>query len=467
MPGFAHRLDAAAREFADRVVLHRGDAALTWAGLDARARATARLISGLGVAPGGRIALALDDPLDMAIGLIAGLKAGLAVAPLNARLADADRAAILAELGAAPVLERVAGEDEAGDFDTVDPGPEAGAIILFTSGSTGRPKGVELSHRATDAGMDIWIDSALMLRPDDVVIASLPLAHSFGLFGGLLSPLLIGAQSVLVPRFSPEAVVEAIARHRATVFPGVATMFRRLLDSGLLDPARIGSLRCGVSGAAPCPWELAREWREATGTPIARGYGMSELFRPIAWSPADLEQAPDSIGRALAGVEIKVVDDDGRALPPGETGELLIRTPSALTGYLNRPEETAAVLRDGWFLTGDLATIDAEGLVRIVGRKKEIILRGGYTIAAGEVEAALATHPDIAEVAVIGVPDRELGEDICAYVALKPGADLAPEALIAYGRERLSSHKYPRIVRLIDELPKGATGKIDKAQLAR
>jgi len=467
MPGFAHRLDAAARRHAGRVVLRRDDAALTWAALDARARATARLIAGLGGRPGGRLALALDDPLDTAIGLIAGFKAGLAVAPLNPRLAPGDRTAILDELGQALLLDRVAEEGDEGDFETVELDPEAAAIILFTSGSTGRPKGVELSHRAVDAGMDIWIDSALMLRPDDVVIASLPLAHSFGLFGGLLSALLIGAESVLVPRFSPEAVVEAIARHRATVFPGVATMFRRLLDSGLLDPARTGTLRCGVSGAAPCPWELALEWRGATGTPIARGYGMSELFRPIAWSPADLDQAPDSIGRALAGVEIKVVDEAGRALGPGETGELLIRTPAALTGYLNRPDETAEVLRDGWFLTGDLATIDSDGLVRIVGRKKEIILRGGYTIAAGEIESVLAAHPDVAEAAVIGVPDRELGEDICAYVALRPGAAASADALVAYGRAHLSSHKYPRIVRLIDELPRGPTGKVDKSRLAR
>jgi long-chain acyl-CoA synthetase len=174
---------------------------------------------------------------------------------------------------------------------------------------------------------------------------------------------------------------------------------------------------------------------------------------------------PDSIGRAVPDVELRGVDDDGRAVPPGEVGELHIRTPAVIDGYLGQPEETDAVLSDGWFRTGDLATISADGLVRIVGRKKELILRGGYSVVPGEVEAALSSHPAVAEAAVIGVPHAELGEEVAAFVTLRAGTEAAPAELIAHCRERLAGYKYPRRVTIVGELPRGATGKVIKSRL--
>jgi long-chain acyl-CoA synthetase len=418
-----------------------------------------------GIAPGERLAVAQENITDMVVGIIAGLKVGAAIAPINPRLGSEEKQTIFDVLGSARILKDLPGGETVFTSDEV--APETASIILFTSGSTGLPKGVVLSQRAVTAGLDLWIEASLALRPDDVVISVLPLAHSYGLFGTLLAPLLVSAKSVLVPRFSPEAVLEAVEQNEATIFSGVATMFRRILDSGVLEGSDLSSLRFCTSGAAPCPWELAEEWREASGVRIVRGYGMSELFRPICYSPEDIVEIPESIGHAPNGVELKLVDEAGKTVTGGldAVGELWIKSPACMTEYIDRPEETLAVIENGWFKTGDLARITPEGLVCIVGRKKEIILRGGYTIAAGEIENALVAHPDVAEAAVIGVPDREMGEEICAYVALRPGAAADQDTLVEFCRQRLSSYKYPRIMHFVAELPKNATGKIDKTGL--
>jgi long-chain acyl-CoA synthetase len=226
-------------------------------------------------------------------------------------------------------------------------------------------------------------------------------------------------------------------------------------------------VRIGVSGAAPCPWALAQEWRARTGIRIVRGYGMTELFRPISYQAADTTESPDAVGRAVPGVEIRIVDDDGRPVTGGETGELLIKSPSAMDGYINAADETREVLADGWFHTGDLATVSDDGLVTIAGRKRERILRGGYSVFPTEVEATLLTHPAVAEAAVVGVPHPELGEDVAAFVTLRAGVQVTPEALIAHCRDRLAAFKYPRGVTVLDTLPKGATGKILKQRLVR
>jgi long-chain acyl-CoA synthetase len=345
------------------------------------------------------------------------------------------------------------------------PGGDA-ALILYTSGSTGRPKGAVLSHSALTLANESWAGPVMALTPADVVLSTLPLAHSLGLNGALLAPLLAGSTVALVERFAPDAVVAAIRARRVTVFPGVATMFRRLLDSGELATADLSSVRIAVSGAAPCPWDLAREWRERTGIRIVRGYGMTELFRPISYSASDTTEAPDAIGRAVPGVELLIVDDTGRQVAGGQTGELWIKSPSAMESYVNGPAETLEVLVDGWFHTGDLATVSADGLVTIVGRKRERILRGGYSVFPAEVEAVLLTHPAVAEAAVVGMPHPELGEDVAAYVTLRPGTAAAPDELIAHCQERLSAFKYPRRLTVLDALPKSPTGKILKARLA-
>jgi len=448
----AARLGAAARRRPDHPALVWDGGALTWRELEARAAAVAARLARDGVAAGDVVALLLPNRWGLVATLWGGLALGATVAPLNPLLAADERARILAHLGPKAVIDAEPAADTAAMAAMRD--ADAPGIVLYTSGSTGQPKGAVLSHAALAVANESWAGPVMGLGPDDRVLAVLPLAHSFGLNGALLAPLLAGVTVVLQERFAPDETLRAIARHRATVFPGVATMFQRILESPALGATDLSSLRLAVSGAAPCPWTLAREWRERTGVRIVRGYGMTELFRPISYLAAEPADRPDSIGRAVPGVELRLVE-----------GELWIRSPAAMDGYLRAPEETAAVLDGGWFKTGDLATISPDGYVSIVGRKRELILRGGYSVVPGEVEAALLGHPAVAEAAVIGVAHAELGEEVAAFVALRPGARADAPELIAFCRARLAGYKYPRRITVVEAMPKSATGKILKARL--
>lgn len=459
---FSSLLDAVARRRADAPALVWDGGAMTWRELDLRAGGAARRLSRRGVRAGDSVALLLPNGWGFVASLWGALKLGATVAPLNPLLSADERDKILAHLAAALVVDEPPGDDAAA-WDSVD--GKAPALVLYTSGSTGRPRGAVLSHAALRAANESWAGPVMRLTPSDVVLAALPLAHSFGLNGALLAPLLAGATVVLSERFIPESALRAISQHQVTVFPAVATMFQRILDLPDLSETACSTLRLAVSGAAPCPWELAEEWRRRSGVRIVRGYGMTELFRPISYLTDDPTDLRDAIGRPVPGVEVRVVDEDGRGLAAGETGELWIRTPAVMDGYLRDEEETRAVIQNGWFRTGDLGTISAEGFVSVVGRKKEMILRGGYSVVPGEVEAALLDHPAVAEAAVVGTPDALLGEEIAAFVTLRPGARADAPELVSFCRERLAAFKYPRRVSIVTELPKSATGKVLKWRL--
>jgi long-chain acyl-CoA synthetase len=439
-----------------------GDTALTYAALDRRAAGVAHALAERGVRAGDRVALVIGNDWRFAVGLLAVWRLGATAAPLNPLLGREDQRDILEDLAPRLVVDDVPIVEGDGPIARAT----AAALILYTSGSTGRPKGAVLSHAATIAANQSWAEPVMRLQPADVVLSALPLAHSLGLNGALLAPFYAGAGVAVVERFTPEATVAAIARHHVTVLPAVATMFRRLLDSPSLDRAAIGSLRIALSGAAPCPWELAEEWRARTGVRILRGYGMTELFRPLSYLDGDPTDLRDAIGRPVPGVEIRLVDDEGRDVPTGEVGELWIRTPCALDEYFGAPDATREVLTDGWFRTGDLAAQTPDGYVSIVGRKRERILRAGYSVFPPEVERVLVSHPAVAEAAVVGVRHPELGEEVAAFVALRAGVAATPDELIAWCRERLAAYKYPRSVAILDRLPRNATGKVVKSQLA-
>jgi long-chain acyl-CoA synthetase len=462
VPRLLTALDRTVRRRGNAPALFAVDATLTWRELAQRAGGVARRLVEQGLEPGDRVAVLLPNGWRFAVALLGGLMAGATVSPLNPKLAAAERALILADLRPRIVLDAI-GEETADWSRLLE--PRAPALILYTSGSTGRPKGAVLSHAALDAALVSWAGPVMGLTGTDCVLATLPLSHSFGINGALLAPILAGARVAIVESFTPAAALAAISQHGVTVFPGVATMFRRLLDTPALDPSELTTLRIAVSGAAPCPWDLAQEWRARTGVRILRGYGMTELFRPISYRADDARDLPESIGRPVPGVELRIVNDAGRPQPAGETGELWIRSPAVMEGYLEAQEETRAVLADGWFRTGDLATISSEGFVAIAGRKKELILRGGYSVVPAEVEAVLLTHPAVAEAAVVGEPHPDLGEEVVAFVTLRAGAPVDPAALIAHCRERLAGYKYPRRVTVLDALPKSATGKVLKTQL--
>ncbi len=482
---FVCLLEETARRHPEKPALLCDDATLSYGELHARAGGFARELARDGVGPGDRVAVVLPNHWTFAVAVLGVWKLGAAAVPLSPLLKPEELQAILADVDPAAVVRsvepRAAVRDAAASLpmtiETAESRVEpraavrdaaaecaAPALIGYSSGSTGRPKGAVFSHAALTFADRSWADM-MAVTPDDVVLSVLPLPHSFGLHGSLLAPLLMGARVVLPGGFSPDPVLDAMEEHRVTLFLGVATMFQRLLSAPAFPGADLSSLRLSVSGAAPCPWALAAEWRRRTGHRILRGYGMTELFRPISYRAAAEDDRPESIGRAVPGVEAKVTPAEGTAAPGEDgSGELWIRTPAALQGYWNDP---SPVLTDGWFRTGDLARISGDGFVEITGRLRERILRGGYSVFPQEVEAVLAAHPDIAEAAVAGVPHADLGEEVVAFVALKPGARAASEGIAGYCKARLARFKYPRHIRFVPELPKGPTGKVLKAELLR
>ena len=457
---FVCLLERAARRRPERPALLCGGDVLTCGELHARAAGFARELADGGVAAGDRVALVLPNHWTFAAALLGVWKLGATAAPLSPLLKPEEEEAILADVDPARVVRRL--DPRAGEWDTAAE-CRAPALIGYSSGSTGRPRGAVFTHAALTFADRSWA-RMMAVTADDVVLSALPLPHSFGMHGSLLAPLLMGARVVVLDRFSPEAVLAAVEEHRVTLFLGVATMFRRLLSAPEFAAADLSSLRLAVSGAAPCPWDLAEEWRRRSGVRILRGYGMTELFRPVSYLAGEDDDRPESVGRAVPGVEARVVGEGGDAPGEGGTGELWIRTPAALEGYWNDP---APVLTDGWFRTGDLARLSGDGFVEITGRLRERILRGGYSVFPQEVEAVLAAHPEVAEAAVVGAPHPDLGEEVAAFVVARPGTRPAADDLVGYCAARLARFKYPRYVRLVPELPKGATGKVLKAELVR
>ena len=461
---FAGLITAVARRHPERIALCWDGGARTYGELIDRVDDCARRLLAGGLRPGERLAVAIPNRRSSSRSCWPAWLSGRSSPPGRAPQGRG-AAAILADLRPTRLVESTAdgGLVERAMPGGAPPAEATAALVLYTSGSTGRPKGALLSHRALAIANRTWAGPVIGLRDDDVLLAALPLSHAFGINGALFAPLLAGTTVTLVERFVPETVAGLLERLGVTVLPGVATMFRRLLDVPGFQGAR--GLRLGVSGAAPCPWDLAQEWRARTGVRIVRGYGMTELFRPLSYSSDDPTDHAECVGRPVPGVDIRVVDDDGCALPVGETGELHIRTPAAMDGYLDSPEDTRTVFDDGWFRTGDLARVTPDGYVAIVGRQRERIKRGGYSVFPAEVEAVVLAHPAVAEAAAVGVPDDALGEEIAAFVTLRAGAATDADELIAWCRERLAAYKYPRRVVIVAELPKSATGKILRARL--
>ncbi len=461
---FASLLEFNARRFGDKTALVWRDGCLTWAELERRASGFARCLARQEVGPGDRVAMLLPNRWTFPVAFLGILKRGAIAAPLDPLLQKEERIEILDDLRPKRVIEEVKTEEAVWVAPRLTDPP---ALIVYTSGSTGRPKGAVFSHSALTFANRSWGESVMGLTAEDVVLGALPYSHNFGMNGALLAPLLFGATVAMVEHFTPETAFDAVERHGVTVFPGVPTMFRRLLNSVAFVSADLSSLRLAVTGAAPCPGELSKEWHAKTAMRILRGYGMTEIPRPISHSHDSPADFPDAVGRPLPGVKIRVVDEAGRSLPQGEVGELWIKCPGAMEGYLDAPEETEKVLVDGWFQTGDLVAVSQEGFVRIVGRKRERILRGGFSVFPQEVEAVLLSHPAVAEAAVVGAPTPDLYEDVAAYVTLKPLAEATAEELISHCKEHLAHFKFPRRVTILEELPKSAMGKILKAELAR
>ena len=487
MANLSSMLARAAAQHADRPAVRLDDLVLTYAELsDAAGRMTA-LLAALGVAPGDRVAIMLPNVPAFPIAFYGALGAGGIAVPMNPLLKSREVAYYLGDSGAKVLFawHTAAGEAAKGAADTgaqvievtepdlatllaglapvtpiTDQAGDDDAVILYTSGTTGRPKGAELTHASLSRNAELTTSTLLLAGPEDVVMGCLPLFHVFGLTCGLNATVVAGASLTLLPRFDPGKALEIIGRDRVTIFEGVPTMYAAMLHHPDRDDAEVSSLRTCISGGAAMPVEIMRGFEQVFGCIILEGYGLSETSPVASFNHPHKQRKPGTIGTPFEGVQMRVVDADGAALPVGEVGEIVIRGHNVMKGYWGKPEATAEAIPDGWFRTGDLATVDGDGYFTVVGRKKDLIIRGGYNVYPREVEEVLHEHPAVAEVAVVGIPHAELGEEVGAAVQLKPGAEAGPAELRAFARERVAAYKYPRHVWLVRELPKGPTGKI-------
>jgi len=300
----------------------------------------------------------------------------------------------------------------------------------------------------------------MQITEDDVIMGCLPLFHVFGLTCGLNTSVERGCTLTLIPRFDPAKAIEVLGRDHVTIFQGVPTMYAAILNHPNADQADTSSLRTCASGGSAMPAQVMKAFEEKFGCQILEGYGLSETSPVASFNMPDKPTKPGTIGRAIPGCEMKLVDIEGNDTPAGEIGEIAIRGENIMKGYWNRPEATKEAIPDGWFRSGDLATVDDEGYYTIVDRKKDMIIRGGMNVYPREVEEVLYTHPDVLEAAVVGVPDDLMGEEVGAAVVLRPGSTATLEDVQDYVKERLAAYKYPRRIWSLDELPKGPTGKI-------
>jgi len=344
--------------------------------------------------------------------------------------------------------------------------PTDTAVILYTSGTTGKPKGALLTH--SNLMWNAEISSQLHdLGTGDVLLGALPLFHSFGQTCVLNAAVRRGATVELLPRFDPEVALELIEKRKVTKFFGVPTMFVAMLNTPGINTRDVSSLDLCVSGGSACAVETLREAQERLAR-VLEGYGLSETSPVACFNHLENESKPGSIGTPLYGVDMAIIDDEGNQLGDDEVGEIVIRGHNVMAGYHERPEATAeAIDANGWFRTGDMARRDSDGYYYIVDRKKDLVIRGGYNVYPREIEEVLYEHPSILEAAVIGIPHEELGEEIAAVVVAKPGHTLDVGEVQAFVKERVAAYKYPRHVVIIDELPKGPTGKILKREIDR
>jgi long-chain acyl-CoA synthetase len=496
-------LAEAARRYPGKVAVVDGTVRETYADLWRQARLYAAGLHAQGIRSGGTVAMMVPNVVDFPRAYYGALAAGAAVVPVHLLLTADEAAYVLkdsraellichgsqlavgaaaAEAAGVPLVTVGAVPDGAGprledicaDLEPVvsyaTTSAEETAVVFYTSGTTGEPKGALLTHLNLVMNATVGVFDAHDGRTDDVVLGCLPLFHTFGQTVGMNGTFRTGGTLVLLARFTGEAALDLMVRERVTVFHGVPTMYIALVEAAA-GRAELPPLRLCVSGGASLPVAVLERFNAAFSTTIYEGYGLSETSPAATTNQPHFGTRPGTVGHPLWGVEVEVarpeLEDRIELLPPGQLGELVIRGHNVFAGYLGRPEETAQAVVDGWFRSGDLGTKDAEGFVTIVDRKKDVIIRGGFNVYPREVEEVLARHPDVAQVAVIGLPDPVHGEEICAVVVAAGDPAPTEDEVIEWSRERLGRHKYPRRVRFVDTLPLGPSHKVLKRELRR
>jgi long-chain acyl-CoA synthetase len=491
----------AAAQQPDKTAVIFRDQRTTYRELNERANQVANALIRLGIQPGDRVGLYMHNvPLFMEA-YYGILKAGASVVPMNVLYKAGEVEYILNDSGARALLTFgpfaqvalaaaanaselrhvvVAAPQELpgtlpwrtiiGEAPTNEPSvvvhPEQIAVICYTSGTTGRPKGAMLSHRNLIAnceqGMAI---PQFATRPDDVVWLALPLFHIYAMNVGMNLAVTNTASMVLIERFEPQSSLEAIQKYRCTVLYGAPPMFVAWAQLPNLGDYDLSSLRLISSGAAALPVPVLERFKALSGVDISEGYGLSEASPVVSTNVAGPVIKPGTAGPALPGVEVKIVDEQGREVSRGESGELICRGANIMLGYWHQPEATAETLRDGWLHTGDIATMDEDGYIAIVDRKKDMINVSGFNVYPREVEEVLFRYPAVADASVVQYPDPYQGESVMAFVVLKQGETATESEIIEFCRSQIATFKCPRRVVFRDELPKNNTGKVLRREL--
>jgi HIP---CoA ligase len=487
---------ATVERFGDRPAVVDGDKQLTYAELDEEARRFGAALVAAGVEPGDRVSIWAPNSAEWIVAVLGLWSAGATLVPVNTRFKGPEAADILGRAGVkalvtvtdflgADYVSMLDGTDlpalqttvvigtpswdhfigAANGADRVELDRRAAAVndddvadILFTSGTTGRPKGVVQTHRSTLQVATDWV-AMTGLGADDRYLMVNPYFHMFGLKAGILASVAAAATMLPEPVFDVDRALERVAAERVTVLPGAPTLYQSILDHPEREARDLHTLRVAVTGAADIPVELIRRiMNELPFETVIAGYGLTEGGTATATQPDDPPEAiATTVGKPRPGFELRIVDS-----------EIVLRSGSLMSHYLDDPEGTAAVLSDdGWLRTGDLGVIDDDGRLRIVGRMKDMFIVGGFNAYPAEIENALLRHPDIQQVAVIGIPDDRLGEVGMAFAVLRPGSTVSGDEVMAWSRDQMANYKVPRRVEFVDQLPLNATGKIVKDDLRK
>lgn len=503
-----------ARRYPGKTAIIFNDTVLSYTQVNAAANQVANGLVSIGIRPGDKVALSCFNLPYFPIIYFGILKAGAVVVPLSVllkkdeiafHLKDSDAKAYFCFTGteelpmgnmgyaayeATPDCEHfflimpktdmpasIEGatsfasliHGQSASFDTVQTSAEDTAVIIYTSGTTGKPKGAELTHNNLMHNAILAAD-LLHLVPEDQLLIVLPLFHIFGMTVMMNAGMYRGCTSILLPKFDAATVFNLMEKHRITVFSGVPSMYWGLLhcreenfNYGLIAK----NLKICVSGGASLPLQILNDFETRFNVKILEGYGMSEGSPVVTFNSIEFGRKSGSVGKPVWGVDVRLVDENDRDVPDGEKGELIYRGHNVMKGYYKNPEANAVTLRNGWMHSGDIAIRDPEGFYFIVDRIKDMINRGGFKVFPREVEELMIKHPAISLVAVIGIPDERLGEEVQACVVLKPNTAVSENELIQWTRDRIAEYKYPRKIKFMDALPLSATGKILKKDISR
>ena len=487
-------LRAPAASTPEKTALHFGstaaDDSLTFAELDAEVDRVAAGLRKLGVERGDRVGIAMPNVPHFLFAYFGILRAGGVAVPLNVMLAEQEIARIVQDaqpkviLGAGDpgrAASAAAGSlkveivtadrwDELGDlgqkFDDEQVEEDDLAVLAYTSGTTGNPKGAMLSHGNLMANLEQ--QSSIphdRVNPEDVLLLTLPLFHIFGLNVPLGLLVKNGATGILLERFEPVATLREIERHKVTILFGAPPMYIAWVATPGADQYDLSSVRLAVSGASPLAVEVLNSFRDMFGVEIDEGYGLTETSPTLTSNRMMPKPKPGSVGRALPGVDLRIVDESGNDVELGDPGEIIVKGPNVFKGYWQQPEETARVFVDGWFRTGDIAIKDEEGYIHLVDRKRDLVIVSGFNVFPSEVEAAILQNPKVAEAAVVGVPHEYRGETLKAYVVLEPDVDATEAELLTDVGGRLARFKCPETIDIVESLPHLLTGKVMRRML--